>query len=116
MSEGEKPGTHEVTGVLCMLAVEAGVIQPPTLLRVGDDITWMYRGDGDDYASCIAIPLAVLRWAGMELGIGDVLAIDGICRTWTGHMDAGVRFGAFADALEVDGKNGTTNMGEVSAA
>lgn len=102
MSEGEQPGTHEFAGVLCLLAVKAEVIPPPTFRREGDDIVWLYKGNAGDDAlpSCINIPDAVLKWAGMSLHIGDPLVIKGEYHTWTGHTDAGVTFAEFADALK----------------
>lgn len=96
------PAEWEAGGVLCDLAVKAGVIVPPTMVVLGDEVTWLYRGRETDPPSCISIPRPVMDWAEMELAIGDGFMVHGVWRTWAGHADHGVTHSEFADALEAE--------------
>lgn len=103
------PAGWEAGGVLCDLAVKAGVIVPPTMVALGDrltwlydEVTWLYRGRETDPPSCISIPRPVMDWAEMELAIGDGFMVHGVWRTWAGHADHGVTHSEFADALEAE--------------
>jgi hypothetical protein len=83
-------GCYCCLGVLCELAVKAGVIQPPQLTRC----TWTYA-DKSFY-----VPETVQEWAGLSSDFGDPITIQSATETPACHNDNGMAFASIADAIE----------------
>jgi hypothetical protein len=82
-------------GVLCELAVQAGVIPPPTK---GQNI-WAYGADhGESRTSYL--PDAVTRWAGLGDDDPAVLAPGGRFLPLSHLNDAGMTFAEIADLID----------------
>jgi hypothetical protein len=84
-------------GVLCEMAVKAGVIPPATLFRKYTD-AYTYGASFDD-SSMSVLPDAVRDWAGMNSSTGE-FGIDG--ETLTVLNDRGESFNDIADRIDKD--------------
>lgn len=79
-------------GVLCELAVEAGVTNR---LREGYETTYGVPGDTDT----AVLPAHVRKWAGMDSKAGSYNSGN---NSLTGDNDDGMSFGAIADVIEAN--------------
>jgi len=82
-------------GVLCELAVDAGVTKPVT----NHGLTVSYYGV-DENESAVHLPPEVMKWAGLSYNTGDAVTINKYRRVLAGHNDAGISFEEIADAIE----------------
>lgn len=82
-------------GVLCQLAAEAGIIEPPTTAWEGDDLL--------KFDECTALPpYSVLAWAGLER-FGTKVTVNSMVDNLAIHNDNHLAdFLAIADGIEAD--------------
>lgn len=83
---------YDATGVLCELAVSAGVLGQPKKYDKPDSSTffgYMYGTPGDHHAT--GLPAAVVKWSGLSYREGYKVALMG---------DEGMSFSKLADWIE----------------
>lgn len=105
---GTDDGARCCLGVLCDLAVEAGVIPPATGLDEGDYIVRAFRFDGE----AATLPERVKWWAGMKSRKGGYdrkynrfLSKDNDGCTSPGHDHPAHSFAQIADIIEANVEN-----------
>lgn len=98
MLNNKQQGTFCCLGVLCEMAVEAGVIErdPDTVTFPSQSAT--YYGVKRDYSSSF-LPEAVQEWAGIN-SVGEFINDTGSRDSLVDHNDNGKTFRQIADIIE----------------
>lgn len=87
------PAGHCCLGVLCELAIEAGVEVEKSMIY-GNGYEELYDGKAG------ALPASVMDWAGMRTGDGDFKTKDMCNESLAALNDAGKTFAEIADIIE----------------
>jgi hypothetical protein len=82
-------------GVLCELAVEAGVIAAPFLLSESPSFVY-----GDEEQERAGLPRKVRKWSGINSSLGDYTTPDGREAALAFDNDEGLTFDQIADIIE----------------